>query len=132
VQADPIPLVATEKLAPIDAPAYDANRDGKRGANVIHQILHFEHILADKSATTNDRPKAMKFVVHLVGDIHQPLHCAERDGDKGGNSRLVFFLDQQKATNLHAVWVTSMLRKYIGRAHIADYADRRACGWREY
>ena len=47
MQADPIPLISTAEVAPIDAPVYDVNRDGKRGANIIYQILHFEHIFAD-------------------------------------------------------------------------------------
>jgi hypothetical protein len=34
----------------------------------------------------------------------------ERNHDKGGNSRLVFFLDQQRAVNLHKVWDSSVIR----------------------
>ena len=65
----------------------------------------------------------MKWVVHLVGDVHQPLHCAERNHDKGGNSRLVFYPGERKAVNLHSVWDTWLLRDVIGRQRIAAVAD---------
>jgi hypothetical protein len=61
--------------------------------------------------------------VHLAGDLHQPLHAADRNGDRGGNSRLVFFLDQRKAIPLHSVWDTGLVREMIGRRPIAPVAD---------
>lgn len=48
-----------------------------------------------------------RFLVHLVGDIHQPLHSVSLwnhqfpNGDQGGNRFIVSF---QNMTNLHAVW----------------------------
>jgi len=80
--------------------------------------------LADKSASKEDRAEALKFVVHFVGDLHQPLHCAERNKDKGGNGRLVFFLDRKKAVNLHQVWDTQNLLSDKGKLKIADYAEK--------
>jgi len=56
----------------------------------------------DKTKPKDERADALKYLVHFVGDIHQPLHSAERNGDKSGNGRLVFFLDRPKAVNLHA------------------------------
>src|SRR6266513_1527370 len=107
---------------PIEADGFDESRDGKRGDNVIDRIEHFEHVLADTTASKEDRAEALKFLVHFVGDIHQPLHCADRNGDKGGNGRLVFYLDRQTAVNLHSVWDTSLLRSYMGSTRVADYA----------
>jgi hypothetical protein len=58
-------------------------------------------VLHDKAAPARQRLEALKFVVHFVADIHQPLHCAD-DGDRGGNRVRVIFLGRN--TNLHAVW----------------------------
>lgn len=51
---------------------------------------------------------AMRFIIHYVGDLHQPLHSTTRvnhkypRGDFGGN--LVYLPNREGATNLHAVW----------------------------
>jgi hypothetical protein len=66
--------------------------------------------------------EALKFMVHFVGDVHQPLHCADRNGDRGGNKRLVFFLDRKRAMALHAVWDTQILLHDKGKTKILDYA----------
>lgn len=86
---------------PLDAPGYDAARDCPGGNCVVATIIAFEKVLADKSAVQQDRLEALKWVVHFVGDIHQPLH-AEDHSDKGGNEVHVVYFG--KATNLHAVW----------------------------
>jgi hypothetical protein len=108
---------------PVEADAFDEARDGQDGNNVIDKINEFEKVLADKSASTGERAKALKFVVHFVGDEHQPLHCAERNGDKGGNTRLVFYLDRKRAVNLHSVWDSTILIQRRGTVRIAEYAD---------
>jgi nuclease S1 len=107
---------------PTTQPAYDAARDGRGGENVIDRITGFERVLADRNASRDDRAEALKFLVHFVGDIHQPLHCADRNGDRGGNARLVFFLDEPMATNLHHCWDTSILLHRKGSTRVVDYA----------
>jgi hypothetical protein len=108
---------------PTTQPSFDAQRDRRAGDNVIDAINRFEKILADKSKPKAARAEALKFVVHFVGDIHQPLHCAERNGDAGGNTRLVFFLDRPEAINLHSVWDSQILIHDGGKAKILDYAE---------
>jgi hypothetical protein len=108
---------------PTTQPNYDAGRDGRDGANVIDAIERFERVLADKSKTKEERAEALKFIVHFVGDVHEPLHCAERDGDRGGNSRLVFFLDRRRAVNLHTVWDSTILISRRGKTRILDCAQ---------
>jgi hypothetical protein len=107
---------------PTSQPSFDPARDGKDGANVIDRINAFEQILSDKNSPRDDRVEALKFLVHFVGDIHQPLHCADRNGDRGGNARLVFFLDEPMATNLHHCWDTSILLHQKGTMRVLDYA----------
>jgi hypothetical protein len=68
-------------------------------------------VLADPAATDADRLDALKWVVHFVGDIHQPLHAEDHD-DKGGNGvHLTYF---KKSTNLHAVWDGGIIEQGTG------------------
>lgn len=60
------------------------------------------------STDPNAQAQALRFIIHFVGDIHQPLHCATRvdknhlEGDRGGN--LVSIKVAGKRTNLHSYW----------------------------
>ena len=58
-------------------------------------------ILDDKEADPGLRMQALLWVVHLVGDVHQPLHCTD-NGDKGGNMVGVFV--GGRVENLHSAW----------------------------
>lgn len=58
-------------------------------------------MLAQPSASGPERKLALKMVVHLVGDMHQPMHTG-RYSDRGGNRHEVKFFDTE--TNLHSVW----------------------------
>ena len=58
-----------------------------------------------------ERAQAAKFVIHFVGDIHQPLHT--EDVAKGGNGITVFF--DEKRFNLHHVWDSSIAEKLVSR-----------------
>ncbi len=100
---------------PFDAKAYDAQRDGKKGNNVIDKITHYAEVLSDRHETRAKRAESLKLLVHFVGDVHQPMHCITRD-DSGGNARLVFFLDQARAVNLHSVWDSTILRHTLNGA----------------
>ena len=92
---------------PAGTPAgYDASRDCPRGDCVVAAIERFTDTLRDKSASPGDRLEALKFVVHFVADVHQPLHCAD-NGDCGGNDVRVSFLGQHMT--LHAVWDSGIL-----------------------
>ena len=108
---------------PTTQPCFDRKRDGRDGDNVINALNDYVIDLGNKSKSKPVRAEALKFVVHFVGDIHQPLHCAERNDDRGGNARLVFFLDQPRAMNLHSVWDTQILLHDEGNSRILDYAQ---------
>jgi hypothetical protein len=69
------------------------------------------------------RRQALLFLVHFIGDIHQPLHAAEQGCDKGGNSEHVnFFLDGKKESNvaLHHVWDSLELELLMKHSNITD------------
>ncbi len=74
--------------------------------NVYLVLNHWEHTLANPKTNRAIKIFALKMVVHLVGDLHQPLHVG-RDEDKGGN--LIPVLFDGDSTNLHWVWDTKMI-----------------------
>ena len=84
----------------------DMARDCPKGDCVITKIADFRKVVVDPAATPVERKEALMFLVHFVGDMHQPLHCADNH-DKGGNDvKLDFF---GRASNLHSVWDSGML-----------------------
>lgn len=109
---------------PFDATGYDASRDCPSGQCVVAQLEHFTKVLADTNATTVSRAEALRFVVHFVGDMHQPLHCTERNHDKGGNLVKVTLLSDPRVVNLHSVWDTYLIRHYLGGEDVVQYADQ--------
>jgi hypothetical protein len=92
---------------PLKANGYDAARDCAQGNCIVARLDETVHVLADKTATPQARLLALKWVVHLVGDIHQPLHAEDND-DKGGNTVQVQFFG--KGTNLHSIWDGGIIR----------------------
>jgi hypothetical protein len=69
--------------------------------DALEALGRFSKTLQDPNASRADKQLALRFIVHLVGDLHQPLHVG-KCCDKGGNDVKVTFFG--KATNLHAVW----------------------------
>ncbi|UOG72929.1 S1/P1 nuclease [Hymenobacter tibetensis] len=63
-------------------------------------------ILKDSKKTQPERLAALKFVVHIVGDVHQPLHAGHAE-DKGGNDIKLKY--RGKDTNLHSLWDSGLL-----------------------
>lgn len=101
---------ATSKLHYINFRADDCvyvpPRDCANGQCVVGGLDRYVAVLADRTQPDAARLEALKFVVHFVGDVHQPLHAGNRD-DKGGNAYQVQF--QGKGTNLHSVWDSGLL-----------------------
>lgn len=102
---------------PENSCTYDAARDCADGQCVVEAIKTQRTILADRSQSREIRRDALKFLVHLVGDAHQPLHAGNHD-DKGGNQFQISlrtdvtpeayarnrYSNGVMGTNLHAVW----------------------------
>jgi S1/P1 Nuclease len=63
-------------------------------------------VLKSPDAPRNEKRIALRFVAHLVGDIHQPLHAGFAD-DRGGNSVDVRFNGRKE--NLHSLWDTALV-----------------------
>jgi S1/P1 Nuclease len=106
--------------------------------NVVERLEHWKTRLADPSVPPAQRAIEFAWVLHLVGDIHQPLHCSGRvtasepDGDRGGNTFLLAILpghnpDRDRQT-LHAYWdgmIDKAFRRRAGETHSA-YLQRAA------
>jgi hypothetical protein len=74
--------------------------------DALEALARFTRTLKDPNASLADKQLALRFVVHLVGDLHQPLHVG-KCCDKGGNDVKVTFFG--KPTNLHAVWDSALV-----------------------
>lgn len=108
---------------PLQAPGYDAARDCHFSDDgtatveaqtcIVAKLPEMIATLADKSKSDQERGFALAFVVHLVGDIHQPLH-AENDNDKGGNDRKFTWRNGTNPTNLHTVWDSTLIDEQFG------------------
>jgi hypothetical protein len=94
---------------PISAARYQES-DCKRGECVVEKIKHYRRVLADRSAPRQERQRALLFLVHLIADVHQPLHVGDHD-DRGGNLTQVQFLGT--GTNLHRLWDSDLIH-HIG------------------
>lgn len=85
---------------------YDAGRDCPGGNCVVEAIHAQTAILADRSRPEAERLQALKFVVHLIGDVHQPMHAGHAH-DRGGNDYQVNY--HGKGSNLHSLWDSGLL-----------------------
>jgi nuclease S1 len=91
---------------PISAPRYSP-RDC-HGDCVVSRLDEFRRILADPRAPKARRRMALRYVVHLLEDAHQPMHVGDRR-DRGGNAvQLQYYRDE---TNLHQIWDSGLFRQ---------------------
>jgi hypothetical protein len=89
-------------------------------------------ILRDSHATAQSRADALRFVIHFVGDIHQPLHASTND-DRGGNCIPVAFFDRAPREtnpvqenydpNLHEVWDVEIIERFVNGQTPQEAAD---------
>jgi hypothetical protein len=89
---------------------YDEDRmciDGKCVVDAIDRQL----AVLKSTASPEQRLLALKYVVHFVGDVHQPLHAGYAD-DKGGNTYQVQAFG--RGTNLHSLWDSGLIKNWPG------------------
>jgi hypothetical protein len=76
-------------------------------------------VLRDRNAPDEARNEALKWTVHLVADIHQPLHVADHR-DRGGNGVAVSYFGETRAPagrlNLHAIWDVHLVQGMLGES----------------
>ncbi len=88
---------------------------------VVSELIAQVRVLRNPSASAQARADALRYVIHFVGDIHQPLHATTND-DMGGNCVPVTFFDrapmetnverESYSPNLHAVWDVGIIEHF--------------------
>ena len=76
---------------------------------VVSKIPDFRKTLEDPKASRDDKQKALRFLVHCLQDMHQPVHVGDRK-DRGGNDLQLQFFDE--GTNLHRIWDYGVMEHY--------------------
>ncbi|HLS10602.1 MAG TPA: S1/P1 nuclease [Flavobacteriaceae bacterium] len=87
---------------------YEEHPKSKNG-DIVYGIKKSIKVLEDPDASQTDKVFYLKMLIHLIGDLHQPLHVGIAD-DKGGNDFQVRWFN--KGTNLHRVWDSQMIESY--------------------
>jgi hypothetical protein len=93
---------------PIDKPGLDMARDCPSGNCVIAAIAAMRAKLHDAALPADQRREALMFLIHFIGDLHQPLHSSDNH-DKGGNEVPIVFHGQPG--NLHGLWDSGLLAR---------------------
>lgn len=114
-KADPWHFISIDDAETLETTARDPQGD------VLEAIARFSAVLKDPQASRQDKQEALKFLVHFVGDIHQPLHVGRR-ADRGGNSIKVTLFNQE--TNLHSVWDAGLIdAEKLSFSELAAFID---------
>ncbi len=86
-------------------------------------------ILKDKSADAAKRAEALRYIIHFVGDLHQPLHTIT-NADEGGNCVPLKYLHRNPrehnhsySPNLHSIWDSAIMERDAEGADPAEYAE---------
>lgn len=103
-----------------DGESYETAAKSPDG-DVVEAIGRFTKVLQDPRAEAEQKVEALRFLVHFVGDVHQPLHAGRR-GDQGGNGIQVTWFNE--ATNLHAVWDEKIIEsEKLSFSELAGFID---------
>ena len=97
------------------------------GGKAVEKLVEFDKILKDAVVSDEEKAIALAWILHLGGDIHQPLHTSARitelepKGDQGGNLFLLTPKDtpREQSENLHWFW-DSILGRIFARNDMSD------------
>lgn len=102
-----------EEYRPSDAPAE---------GDAMTALTKFTATLRDPKSSMDEKRLALRFIVHIIGDLHQPLH-AGGGNDRGGNDFKVTWFG--KSTNLHSVWDSAMIeQRSLSHSEYAGWLSR--------
>jgi len=93
---------------PLEPPAFPMEAGPKPNDDALYGIGQCEKFLSDAKAPPQERAVYLAWVIHLISDLHQPLHCASLFnnnfplGDKGGND--LYIKPGASGINLHTFW----------------------------
>jgi hypothetical protein len=110
---------------PLRAPSFPMEPDARPTNNVLFGIAQCEMVLSDANAGAEKRAAYLSYLIHLVGDEHQPLHCESfysdtyPNGDRGGND--IYVKPGQVGVRLHGIW-DGLLGTVDNRRALWNYA----------
>jgi hypothetical protein len=113
----------------------------------ITSALQHQIEILRSSADSQTRADALRFIIHFVGDLHQPLHCVSNN-DLGGNCVPVDFMgkppveknpqSESYSPNLHGIWDFNIIQRMKGMESVAQWADSidrrfslQSAGWQK-
>lgn len=98
---------------------------GPAKACIIDKVNQFAAELGDQAVSKNERLLALKFLLHLVGDLHHPLHTAD-NRDRGGNDVIVVSGDSARRESLHSYWDNYLVQRLGSDSRaVGSFLDRR-------
>ncbi|WP_047546783.1 S1/P1 nuclease [Psychroserpens sp. Hel_I_66] len=104
---------------PLDA-NYESSEKNMEG-DLFTGINYCKQIITDKSSSDQDKTFYLKMLIHLIGDLHQPMHLGLLE-DRGGNDFDVQW--NYRDSNMHKVWDTQMIESYgMSFSELADNAS---------
>jgi hypothetical protein len=86
--------------------------------------------LKNPATPKDERVQALRFLVHMVGDIHQPLHAAD-DSDLGANLKFVLIPESDQGRRLHGVWDNDIVKRALKGSNETVYAKELIKKYRE-
>ena len=99
---------------------YETSKKNPKG-DLVTGIDFCKKVIKDEHSSDADKAFYLKMLVHLIGDLHQPLHIG-REEDRGGNDIKVQWFYQD--TNLHKVWDSQMIDgNKMSYSELADNSD---------
>ena len=87
-------------------PDGETYKKDKHSGQAVEKINKFISTLKNKKSKKEEKQIALKFIVHLIGDLHQPLHVGNGLDRGGNNVRLKWF---NESTNLHSIWDSKLI-----------------------
>ena len=87
--------------------------------SIIWALVTFEDTLRSPTSSNEKKKVALKFILHLVGDLHQPLHLGYSEDSGGNDVRVKWF---NKDVNLHQVWDEDLIE--FEQLSFTEYSDK--------
>ena len=99
---------------------YESSEKNPKG-DLVSGINYCQNIIKNKNSSDDDKAFYLKLLIHLIGDLHQPMHVGLKE-DRGGNDFKVKWHYQD--TNLHKVWDTQLIESYnMSYTELTENAD---------
>ncbi|CAF4719670.1 unnamed protein product [Rotaria sp. Silwood1] len=98
---------------------YISIRDCMNNRCIEGALKNYSQRLIDNNCDYVQQQQALFFLVHFVGDVHQPLHCGFK-GDLGGNNVKGLFFNKINLTNLHEIWDSGIINIHLQRHFQSD------------